>query len=58
MLLTLARNRAIELVSKKLDKRTKPKPKNSFQNIQMDYCKLVSTLVLSKYQKIMEILKL
>ena len=48
MLLTLARNRAIELVSKKLDKTTETKPRRSVKNIQMEY---VSTLVLSKYKK-------
>jgi len=42
------RNRAIELVSKKLDKTTETKPRRSVKNIQMEY---VSTLVLSKYKK-------
>jgi hypothetical protein len=39
MLLILARNRAIKLVSEKLDKRTKPKPESiQFKkNMQMDY---------------------
>ena len=55
------RNRTFELVSKKLDKRTEPKPR-SVQNIQMDYCKIKTQhmfqLSYSQNTKKMEILKL
>jgi len=56
------RNRAIELVSKKLDKTTETKPRRSVQNIQMDYCKIKTQhmfqLSYSQNTKKMEILKL